>query len=95
MTAYLSADGGNYYATAHETREDGRRFGRQVARQRKTLAQARRALDESGLPGYVQLWIAHENRRRIVAERDEAGNWWAANPYTGNLDPLAPLVVTA
>lgn len=92
VASYLSAARGNYYATALETRpEDGKRFGRQVARQRKTLTEARRALEESGCRGYVQVWVASEQRRYVVAELDEAGNWWARNLYTGDLDPLAPL----
>ncbi|WP_408895902.1 hypothetical protein ACJ5H2_13375 [Nocardioides sp. R1-1] len=92
--SYLSAAGGNYYATGTEFR-DGKQFGRQVARQRKTLTEARRALDESGLRGYVQLWQNHRAQRVIVAERDEAGNWWAPDPFTGNLLPMAPLGVKA
>lgn len=90
---YLTAAGGNYYATVTTVREDGKRFGTQVARQRKTLAEARRAVDETGLRGYVQLWDNASARRHIVAERDEAGNWWAPDPFTGNLTPLAPLQV--
>lgn len=95
MSGYLSAAGGNYYATATTIREDGMRFGEQVARQRKTLTEARRALDETGLRGYVQRWNAATNQRDLVAERDEAGNWWAFDRFTGNLLPLPPLAVPA
>lgn len=87
--------GGNYYANAHLLRADGRRFGLQTARQAPTLRAACRTLDdlehdEFTGRGYVQLWVEHEQKRRIVAERDEAGNWWTPNPYTGSLDPLDP-----
>lgn len=86
---------GNYYANAHLVREDGRRFGHEAACRARTLAQACRSLDSLAVPGYrgrgyVQLWIESEQRRRIVAERDEAGNWWALDPFTGSLLALDP-----
>lgn len=84
----LTARGGNYYATATTARADGKRFGTQVARQRNTLAAAQRAVDATGLPGYVQHWNASTNQRDLVAERDEAGNWWALDRFTGNMVPI-------
>jgi hypothetical protein len=91
---------GNYYATASTRRPDGRRFGHQVARQAKTLHEACRAVDEFQHPqatgrGYVQLWSDHTQSRTIVAERDEAGNWWALDPFSGNLVALEPQMVGA
>lgn len=89
----LSALGGNYYATASGQRGTIRK-GYEVARQRRTLQQAMRALEDAiangvwGGPvdrGYVQLWVDAEQRRHIVAERDEAGNWWARDRITGDL----------
>ena len=76
---------GKYYATAIERRPDGRRFGREVARQAKTLTAARAALDATGQRGYVQMWSDRQQQRSIVCERDEAGNWTAQDPFTGNL----------
>lgn len=90
---YLTPARGSYYATAVMVREDGKRFGTQVARQRKTLTEARRAVDETGLSGYVQLWDSSTQRRYVVAERDEAGNWWARDGITDTLRPLAPVPV--
>lgn len=86
---------GNYYANASIRREDGKQFGHEVARQARTLRQACRALTESGHRGYVQVWSEAMQQRQIVAERDEAGNWWAPNPFTGNLDPFDPEAVAA
>ena len=85
---------GNYYATG-TYRENGKRYGWQVARQAKTLRQACEALDNfrregATGQGYVQLWLESEQRRVIVAERDEAGNWWGNDPHTGNLVPITP-----
>lgn len=82
---------GNYYANAHATREDGLRFGVEVARQAPSLNAARRALEASGLRGYVQRWDDRTQQRSIVCERDEAGNWWTPDPFTGSLVALAPL----
>lgn len=76
---------GNYYATTIERRPDGRKFGRQVARQARTLDAARAALDATGERGYVQVWIEREQRRLIIAELDEAGNWWGRNVYDDTL----------
>lgn len=87
---------GNYYATVSERRSNGKRFGREVARQARTLKSAMRSVEiavaDSSDPharAYVQLWDAATHRRYIVAERDEAGNWWAPNPYDGTLTPIA------
>ena len=82
---------GNYYATGTETRDDGKRYGVEVARQAKTLTEARARLDARNLPGYVQYWVEREQRRVIVAERDADGTWWSRNPYTGERVPLAAL----
>lgn len=90
MSNYMSAAGGNYYATGTRVREDGKRFGVDVARQRKSLREACRALEESGLRGYVQRWDESTQRRYIVAERDEAGNWWTTSPYDGTVRALDP-----
>ena len=76
---------GKYYATTIELRSDGRKFGRQVARQARTLNEARARLDATGERGYVQLWDDRTQRRYIVAERDEAGNWWAPDRFRGIL----------
>lgn len=89
----LSAAGGNYYANSSEAR-GAKRFGRQVARQRRTLRDAMIALEDAVATGpadrgYVQLWVAAENQRHIVAELDEAGNWWARSRYDGTLTALA------
>lgn len=92
---YLTAKGGNYYATASVAREDGKRFGVEVARQRRTLTEARRALEETGERGYVQLWDNATATRHVVAELDEAGNWWGRNPFDGTMPPMAPLPVRA
>jgi len=85
---------GRYYADAHMRRENGKRFGVEVARQAPTLRAACAALTASGLPGHVQVWSDVTQQRHLVAERDEAGNWWLRNPYTGNLDPFDPEQVT-
>lgn len=86
---------GDYYATVSEVRADGKRFGREVARQAHTLKAAMRTVEAAivGSPdpyarAYVQRWDTPTHRRYIVAERDEAGNWWAPNPYDGTLLPL-------
>lgn len=89
---------GDYYATASYI-ENGRRKGWQVARQARTLREARAAVDAFNRPGatgrgYVQLWSDATASRTVVAERDEAGNWWAPEPFTGTLLPLAPLTTT-
>lgn len=85
---------GNYYATVSEARGD-KRFGREVARRARTLKAAMRTVEESLVESpdpyaraYVQRWDAPTHRRYIVAERDEAGNWWAPSPYDGTLYPL-------
>lgn len=92
---YLTAARGNFYANVTSVREDGKRFGTQVARQRKTLNEACRAVDETGLRGYVQRWNEHLSRREVVAERDEAGNWWTFDHFTGTLYPYDPAGVKA
>lgn len=79
---------GNYYVEAIERRPDGRRFGREIGRQVKTFKQARAILDAADLRGFVQVWSDRTYSRTIVAERDEAGNWWTPNPFTGNLTAL-------
>lgn len=79
---------GDWYATAIETREDGKRFGREVARQAPTLRAAARALNESGLPGYVQKWVHHRGQRVVVADRHGDGTWTSLNPYTGEHEPI-------
>ncbi len=81
---------GNYYATANTRRSDGVRQDHQTARQARTLAAACRSVDafdhaERTGQGFVQLWVELEQRRYVVAERDEAGNWWALSPYGGSL----------
>jgi hypothetical protein len=84
---------GNYYATTTTRRAGGVRFGHQTARQARTLAEACRTVDDFEHPewtgrGYVQLWDESSHRRLIVAERDEAGNWWSISPYDGTLRAL-------
>ncbi len=74
---------GNYYATAINTREDGKRFGREVACQAPSFRAAQRALDASGLPGYVQFWSDRQQQRFISAERRADGTWFSTNPFTG------------
>lgn len=88
---------GSYYAIGSGyTRPDrpGKTYARTLGRSLPSLRSACRSIDSSDAPkGYVQLWIESEQRRVLVAERDEAGNWWARNGFTGNLsafDPYAP-----
>ena len=88
---------GNFYATAISTREDGKRFGRQVARQARTGLEAARLLDASRLPGYVQVWSDATQQRSIWAERRSDGSWYSVNPFTGaeiELDPMTLKAVT-
>jgi hypothetical protein len=76
---------GNYYGNVTDVRPNGQRYGWCVARQAKTALEARRAIDATGLRGSIQLWVASEHRRIVIAERDEAGNWWNISPYDRTL----------
>jgi hypothetical protein len=73
---------GNYYAEGIVDR-DGGHYIREVARQARTFADARRALDKAGLRGYVQQWSDTTQRRTVVAERDTDGSWFSLDPHTG------------
>lgn len=91
---------GRFYATAVSTREDGKRFGHEVARQARTGREAAHRLTESGLPGYVQVWSDASGQRSIWAERRADGSWFSLDPFTGReveLDPetLRPVEVTS
>lgn len=79
---------GNYYANGTEFR-NGKRYGKEVARQAKSFAAARKALDESGLSGYVQLWSDRTQQRTVIADRDINGQWTSVDPFTGERVPLA------
>lgn len=72
---------GNYYGNVTDVRPNGKRYGWCVARQAKTAMEARKAIDATGLRGSIQLWDETTQRRYVIAERDEAGNWWSIDPY--------------
>ena len=81
---------GNYYANGTDYRADGRRYSHELARQAKTLGDARRALDASGLAGYVQLWVERTQQRVIVCERRADGSWFKKDPHSGELVEMSP-----
>lgn len=74
---------GRFYATAITTR-DSKRFGREVARQARTGREAAHRLNESGLPGYVQVWSDTTQSRSIWAERRADGSWFCTDPSRGD-----------
>ncbi len=83
---------GNFYGNISRTREDGKRFGRDVGRQSKTFALCRAAVDagrQDGETAYIQLWSDVTQSRRIVAECGTDGVWYAIDPFTGDRNPVA------
>lgn len=72
------------YAVAPAPHRPEIRRASQVAWQVKSRAEAMDAVEASGSPtGYVQKWVAAENRRMTVVDYDRRTGWSVFDPFTG------------
>lgn len=77
-----------FCATESTTREGGIRCaGRE--QNSTTFSEARKFLDNLGVPGGVTLWTAISGRTNDYATRHADGSWTARNWLTGKDEPIA------
>ncbi|WP_331718754.1 hypothetical protein [Streptomyces sp. NBC_00212] len=80
-----------FYATESTTRTkpDGEVIRCAGREQRSTtFREARRFLDDLGVPGSVTVWTERSNRTDAYADRRADGTWTALDRLTGTWEPL-------
>ena len=80
---------GKFYAYTLTPNDRGSKTARQVAWQAPTAEAAAKALEATGLPGYVEGWSDREQRRYEVARLSDGGEWTSRNPFTGEVTPVS------